>query len=66
MVDLGDAPQASGRIAELYATEDSVAARAADLRQAGYLVDIFLSRPTRPPGGSSGGLSAQGALDDCP
>ena len=59
-------PKRLGGIAELYATEASAVARAADLRQACYLVDIFLSRPTRPPGGSSGGLSVQGALDDCP
>ena len=58
-------PRRLGGIAELYATEASVAARAADLRQAGYLVDIFLSRRARPPGGSSGGLSALGAMDDC-
>jgi hypothetical protein len=38
-------PRRLGGIAELYATEASVAARAADLRQAGYVVDIFLSRP---------------------
>ena len=58
-------PRRLGGIAELYATEASAAARAADLRHAGYLVDIFLSRPARPPGGSSGGLSALGAMDDC-
>jgi hypothetical protein len=58
-------PKRLGGIAELHSTEASVAARAADLRQAGYLVDIFLSRPARPPGGSSGGLSALGAMDDC-
>ena len=58
-------PKRLGGIAELYATEASVAARAADLRHAGYLVDIFLSRPARPPGGSAGGLSALGARNDC-
>ena len=42
-------PKRLGGIAELYATEASVAARAADLRHAGYSVDIFLSRPARPP-----------------
>ena len=58
-------PKRLGGIAELYATEASVAARAADLRNAGYSVDIFLSRPARPPGGSSGGLSALGVMNDC-
>ena len=53
-----------GGIAELFATEASVAARAGDLRQAGYLVDIFLSRLARPPGGSSGRLSALGPMDN--
>jgi hypothetical protein len=57
-------PKRLGGIAELYATEASVAARAADLRQAGYLVDIFLSRPARPPGGTAGRLSALGAMDN--
>ena len=50
-------PKRLGGIAELYATEASVAARAADLRHAGYLVDVFLSRPARPPNGSAGRLS---------
>lgn len=58
-------PKRLGGIAELYATEAFVAARAADLRHAGYLVDIFLSRSARLPGGSSGGLSAVGARNDC-
>jgi hypothetical protein len=55
-------PKRLSGIAELYATEASVAARAVDLRRAGYLVDIFLSRPPR---GSPGGLSTLGARDDC-
>jgi hypothetical protein len=58
-------PRRLGGIAELHATEASVAARAVDLRNAGYVVDVFLSRPARPPGGSSGGFSAQGARNDC-
>jgi hypothetical protein len=40
-------PKRLGGIAELYATEASVSARAGDLRQAGYKVEIFLSRPIR-------------------
>ena len=36
-----------GGIAELHATAGAAAARAADLRQAGFLVEIFLSRPIR-------------------
>ena len=40
-------PRRLGGIAELYSTEASAAARAADLRHAGYLVEIFLSRPIR-------------------
>jgi hypothetical protein len=47
-------PERLGGIAELYATEASVSARAGDLRQAGYKVEVFLSRPTRLPAGSSG------------
>jgi len=58
-------PKRLGGIAELYATEASVAARAADLKRAGYLVNIFLSRPARPPSGFSGELYALGAMDDC-
>jgi hypothetical protein len=42
-----------GGIAELYATTSAVAARAADLRQAGYIVEIFLSRPIRPRPGDA-------------
>ena len=42
-----------GGVAELSATDAAAAARAADLRQAGYKVEVFLSRPTRPPTGSS-------------
>jgi hypothetical protein len=38
-------PERLGCIAELDATETSAAARAADLRQAGYKLEIFLSRP---------------------
>lgn len=38
-------PKRLGGIAELHATAGAAAARAADLRQAGYLVEIFLSRP---------------------
>ena len=58
-------PKRLGGIAELYATEASVAARAADLRHAGYLVDVFLSRPARPPNGSAGRLSDLRARNDC-
>jgi hypothetical protein len=32
-------------IAELFATTEAAAARAADLRLAGYTVEVFLSRP---------------------
>jgi hypothetical protein len=53
-------PKRLGGIAELYATEACVSARTSELRQAGYLVDIFVSRPACPPGSSSGGLSALG------
>ena len=56
-------PKRLGGIAELYATEASVAARAADLRLAGYLVDIFLSRPARVA--SSGGFFRARREDDC-
>ena len=38
-------PKRLGGIAELFATTEAAAARAADLRQAGYLVQVFLSRP---------------------
>jgi len=38
-------PKRLGSIAELFATTAAVAARAADLREAGYIVEIFLSRP---------------------
>ena len=58
-------PKRLGGIAEFYATEASLAARAADLRQAGYLVDTFFSWPAQPPSGSSGRLSSLGAMDDC-
>lgn len=42
-------PERLGCVAELYATTAAAAVRAADLREAGYKVEIFLSRPTRPP-----------------
>ena len=51
---LGTHPKRLGGIAELYATEASVSARAGDLRQAGYKVEIFLSQL-----GSPGSLSAR-------
>jgi hypothetical protein len=37
-------PERLGGVAELYATTAAAAVRAADLRQAGYTVEIFLSR----------------------
>jgi len=41
-------PKRLGGVAELYATEASVSARAGALRQAGYKVEIFLSRLGSP------------------
>jgi hypothetical protein len=38
-------PKRLGSIAELFATTAAAAARAGDLRRAGYTVEIFLSRP---------------------
>jgi hypothetical protein len=38
-------PKRLASIAELFATTRAAAARAADLRQAGYTVEVFLSRP---------------------
>lgn len=47
-------PKRLGGIAELYATEAPAASRAAELRQLGYKVEIFLSRPglTSQPNGA--------------
>ena len=38
-------PKRLGAVAELYATTGAAAARAADLREAGYSVDITASKP---------------------
>ena len=38
-------PKRLGSVAELYATTEAAATRAADLRQAGYTVEIVLSNP---------------------
>lgn len=55
-------PKRLGGIAELYATTAAASARAADLRQAGYLVEIFLSRPTCPqPSDARADLAAKTA-----
>jgi hypothetical protein len=51
-------PKRLGGVSEFYPTTVAAAVRAADLRQAGYKVEIFLSRPARQPDGFSGGLSA--------
>ena len=52
-------PKRLGGIAELYATEASVSARADDLRQAGYPVEIFPSRPIRSQPADAACLSRQ-------
>jgi len=39
-------PERLGAIAELYSTTTAAAARAADLRQAGYTVEVTLVKPT--------------------
>jgi hypothetical protein len=47
-------PRRLGGIAELHATTAAASARAADLKQAGYVVEVFLSRSARPSAGSEG------------
>jgi hypothetical protein len=54
-------PKPLGRIAELYATTGAASERAADLRPAGYVVEVFLSRSTCPQPSNARCLGSQAA-----
>ena len=59
-------PKRLGGIAELYATIGAASGKAADLRQAGYVVEVFLSRSTCPQPSDARCLGSQAAPFDGP